>query len=95
MSANAIWIGIGLLGQSLFFMRFLVQWIASEKRRASVFPRTFWHFSLLGGMTLLAYAIHQRDIVFAIGQGTGLVIYCRNLMLASGAPTPAASAEAG
>lgn len=92
MSVDAVWLGIGLLGQSLFFMRFLVQWIASERQRTSVFPRAFWHFSLLGGVTLLAYAIHQRDIVFAIGQSTGLVIYCRNLTLSNGPADPTVKA---
>ena len=79
MTKEHLWLGIGLLGQSLFFMRFLVQWIASERQRVSVVPRAFWYFSLLGGMTLLAYAIHQRDFVFTMGQALGLVIYGRNL----------------
>lgn len=81
MTQAAIWLGIGFLGQSLFFMRFLVQWIVSERSRKSVLPIAFWYFSILGGMTLLAYAIYQRDIVFIIGQGSGLLIYIRNLML--------------
>jgi lipid-A-disaccharide synthase-like uncharacterized protein len=81
MTYSTIWLGIGLLGQALFFMRFLVQWIASEFKRRSVLPQAFWYFSILGGVTLLAYAIHQRDIVFIIGQGTGLLIYARNIML--------------
>ena len=81
MTEASLWLGIGFLGQSLFFMRFFVQWIASEKSRKSVVPKAFWYFSVLGGMTLLAYAIYQRDIVFIIGQGSGLLIYIRNLML--------------
>jgi lipid-A-disaccharide synthase-like uncharacterized protein len=85
MTADAVWLAVGLVGQGLFFMRFLVQWIASEKRRESVFPRAFWHFSLFGGLTLFAYALHQRDVVFAIGQSTGVVIYLRNLMLTGAA----------
>jgi len=81
MTQASIWLGIGLLGQSLFFMRFFVQWIASERSRKSVVPKAFWYFSLLGGMTLLAYAIYQRDPVFIVGQASGLFIYVRNLML--------------
>jgi lipid-A-disaccharide synthase-like uncharacterized protein len=81
MTSTAIWLAIGLLGQAFFSMRFVVQWIVSEYSRRSVLPRTFWYFSLLGGITLLAYAIHQRDIVFIIGQGMGLLIYARNIML--------------
>lgn len=81
MTEMSLWLGIGFLGQSLFFMRFFVQWIASEKSRKSVVPKAFWYFSLVGGMTLLAYAIHQRDVVFMVGQASGLLIYARNLML--------------
>lgn len=81
MTSSTIWLGIGLVGQALFFMRFLVQWIASERSRRSVVPRAFWYFSILGGLTLLAYAISQRDIVFIIGQATGIFIYTRNIYL--------------
>jgi lipid-A-disaccharide synthase-like uncharacterized protein len=81
MTQTSIWLGIGFLGQSLFFMRFLVQWIVSERSRKSVVPKAFWYFSILGGATLLAYAIHQRDVVFIVGQASGLLIYGRNMML--------------
>lgn len=75
------WIGIGLSGQLLFSARFILQWIASERARRSVIPVAFWYFSLGGGLTLLAYAIHRRDPVFMLGQSLGLVIYLRNLWL--------------
>ena len=86
MTANTIWLGIGFLGQILFTSRFLVQWIASERARRSVVPLAFWWFSLAGGVVLLAYAIWRGDPVFAIGQGSGLVIYARNLILIGRAP---------
>ena len=73
------WLAIGLLGQALFSARFIVQWLQSERVKRSVIPSAFWYFSLAGGATLLAYAIHRRDPVFIIGQGTGLIIYFRNL----------------
>ena len=73
------WLAIGLIGQALFSARFIVQWLQSEKVKKSVIPSAFWYFSMAGGMTLLAYAIHRRDPVFIIGQGTGLFIYFRNL----------------
>lgn len=78
-NAQTIWLAIGFLGQGLFFMRFFVQWLASEKQRRSVIPAAFWYFSLLGGVTLFSYALWRRDPVFIIGQGTGLFIYLRNL----------------
>ena len=81
MSEEAVWLTIGFLGQAFFSSRFLVQWIASERARRSVIPLAFWFLSLGGGATLLAYAIYRRDPVFIVGQGTGLFIYVRNLML--------------
>ncbi|MDE9451544.1 lipid-A-disaccharide synthase N-terminal domain-containing protein [Aliiroseovarius sp. Z3] len=81
MTSTTLWIGIGFLGQILFTSRFLVQWIASERRRESVVPVAFWWFSLMGGVTLLSYAIWRQDPVFIMGQGAGLIIYIRNLVL--------------
>jgi lipid-A-disaccharide synthase-like uncharacterized protein len=78
---EAIWIVIGFAGQCLFMMRFLWQWIQSERRKRSIIPIAFWYFSLAGGMTLLIYAIHRRDHVFITGQALGLLVYARNLML--------------
>jgi len=76
-----VWIGIGFLGQSLFMMRFLWQWIQSERQRRSIIPIAFWYFSLAGGVTLFAYAVHRRDPVFITGQSLGLLVYARNLLL--------------
>ncbi|MBK0400195.1 lipid-A-disaccharide synthase N-terminal domain-containing protein [Limibaculum sp. M0105] len=79
--AEFIWILVGLGGQILFMMRFLVQWIASEKARRSVMPVAFWWFSIGGAAILLAYAIYRMDPVFILGQSLGFVIYARNLWL--------------
>ena len=81
MTDRTLWIGIGLLGQLLFTSRFLLQWIASERRRESVVPVAFWWFSLAGGVTLLSYALWRHDPVFILGQAMGLVVYARNLAL--------------
>ena len=87
-----IWIGIGLIAQLLFSMRFIVQWVATEKARASIIPETFWYFSFFGGLMLLAYACYRLDPVFILGQAIGLVIYSRNIYfiwLGKRAPSPA------
>ena len=73
------WLAIGLAAQLLFSMRFIVQWIASERARRSIVPETFWYFSCTGGLLLLAYAIYRVDPVFILGQGAGLLIYARNV----------------
>ena len=76
---NVLWIGIGLLGQAMFSARFLIQWLASERVKQSIVPDLFWYYSLRGGLILLIYAIHKKDTVFILGQGTGIMIYARNL----------------
>ena len=81
MSEEAIWTSVGFLGQALFGSRFLVQWIASERRRRSVIPLAFWFFSLGGGVTLLAYAIWLEAYPIILGQAFGLIVYSRNLYL--------------
>jgi lipid-A-disaccharide synthase-like uncharacterized protein len=83
MDLSSSWwlLTIGFLGQSLFFMRFFLQWIVSEKEKRSVIPVSFWYFSLLGSFFLLIYALLRNDIVFIIGQSTGFIIYFRNLFL--------------
>jgi len=75
------WVIVGLSGQFLFSLRFLVQWIVSERRKESVIPVAFWYLSLGGSLILLAYAIYRQDLVFILGQSTGSFIYMRNLML--------------
>ena len=78
----------GFLGQALFSSRFIVQWIASERVGRVVIPGLFWYLSLLGGASLLVYAIARKDPVFAVGQGAGLVVYTRNLVLHRRPPLP-------
>jgi lipid-A-disaccharide synthase-like uncharacterized protein len=75
------WILTGLGGQLLFMMRFLVQWIVSEKAKRSVIPVAFWWLSIGGAAILLAYAIWRSDPVFILGQSVGFLIYARNLWL--------------
>ena len=76
-----IWVLVGLIGQLMFSMRFILQWLASEKARKSVVPEIFWWFSIGGGLILFAYALHRRDPVFILGQSLGIFIYARNLWL--------------
>ena len=79
--AELAWILVGLGGQILFMMRFVVQWIVSEKAKRSVIPVAFWWLSIGGAVILLAYAIYRADPVFILGQSLGFFIYARNLWL--------------
>ncbi len=81
MTAEQAWVGVGLFGQLMFTGRFLVQWIASERKKQSVIPHAFWYFSIGGALMLLAYAIYRQDPVFILGQSLGLLVYLRNLQL--------------
>ena len=78
-TTEIIWLGIGFSAQLMFSMRFIVQWIASERARQSIVPEIFWYFSFAGGAMLFAYALYRVDPVFILGQGMGLLIYARNI----------------
>ena len=76
---DQLMIVVGFAGQGLFAMRFIIQWLSSEKEAKSVIPIAFWYFSIGGGAVLLLYAIWRQDPVIICGQGLGLFIYLRNL----------------
>jgi lipid-A-disaccharide synthase-like uncharacterized protein len=73
------WVLLGVAAQALFTMRFLVQWLASERAGHSVIPMAFWIFSIFGGLLLLVYALYRKDAVFILGQAFGVFVYLRNL----------------
>lgn len=78
---QVFWITVGFVAQILFTSRFLVQWLASEKKGESVIPVAFWYLSLSGGLMLFSYACYRLDPVFITGQAFGVVVYVRNLVL--------------
>lgn len=87
------WTIIGLTGQLFFSLRFILQWIKSEKKGKSVIPYSFWIFSLLGSSILLIYAIKRQDPVFMLGQFFGLFVYVRNIQLIKKVKKEAANAK--
>ena len=86
-----IWLVIGLAGNLVFFSRFMVQWIVSERLKRSVIPVSFWYLSLVGSLVLLAYAIHTKNLVFILAFAPNSLVYLRNLWLIyrPGQPRPA------
>lgn len=76
---NLVWVVIGFSGQFFFSLRFLLQWLHSERKRESMIPTSFWIFSIIGSLLLLLYAIYRRDPVFILGQAFGSLVYIRNL----------------
>ncbi len=80
-SREALWLGIGFVGQIAFTGRFILQWLYSEYKKRSVIPVSFWYLSIVGSTLLLAYAIYREDPVFIVGQAFGSIVYFRNLQL--------------
>lgn len=74
-----LWELLGFIGLTVFSSRFIVQWIASERRKESVIPVSFWYLSIVGSFCLLAYALHKQDPVFILSYLFNGVIYGRNL----------------
>lgn len=79
MTAQSAWIAVGLAGQVCFTMRFVVQWIATEREKKSVVPQSFWYLSIVGSLILLCYSVYRKDPVFIVGQAFGSFVYLRNL----------------
>jgi lipid-A-disaccharide synthase-like uncharacterized protein len=75
------WSIVGFAGQAVFSLRFIVQWIQSERAGRSIVPIAFWYLSIVGSALLLIYAIYKRDLVFILGQSSGFFVYTRNLAL--------------
>ena len=76
-----LWVAFGTLGQLVFFSRWLIQWLSSEKQKTSVIPVAFWWCSLIGGIITLIYAHHIGSFPFMLAQAIGLIVYSRNLLL--------------
>ena len=76
-----LWVTIGTLGQLIFFSRWIIQWLSSEKSKTSVIPVAFWWCSLIGGIITLIYAHHIESFPFMLAQAIGIIVYSRNLYL--------------
>ena len=76
-----LWISFGLIGQLIFFSRWIIQWFSSEKSKSSIIPVAFWWCSLSGGVITLIYAHHIGSFPFMLAQAIGIVVYSRNLLL--------------
>ena len=76
-----MWVFFGTLGQLIFFSRWIIQWIYSEKYKSSIIPVAFWWCSLSGGIVTLIYAHHIGSFPFMLTQAIGIIVYLRNLLL--------------
>jgi len=78
---DTVWTSIGFLGQAVFGVRFLIQWLRSEQTGHSVIPVAFWYCSLIGGLVSFSYALHLQAWPLLIGQAIPIPIYVRNLYM--------------
>ncbi len=88
-----IWLITGLAGEFVFFLRFVVQWIATERAKRTVVPMAFWHLSLIGTGLVLAYALYLLSPVFILAYSLNIFIYVRNLYIARRQPVREAVME--
>jgi len=72
---------LGSTAQIIFNLRFLYQWIYSERMKESVLPLGFWFLSLIGSTMILVYAIIRKDPVLFVGHIMGILIYTRNIVI--------------
>ena len=79
--SELLWMLFGLLGQLIFFSRWVIQWIATEKKSQSTIPIPFWWCSLFGGLITFTYAYHIKSFPFMLAQFIGVIIYIRNIYL--------------
>ncbi len=75
---------LGSVAQVIFTLRFIYQWIYSERKKKSSLPLGFWLLSLVGGLLILTYAILRKDPVLFVGHLMGVFIYFRNMRLSIG-----------
>ena len=89
------WLAIGASGTLLFGSRFIIQWIATERARASVIPTAFWYLSIGATVMQLASYVQTQEWIFALGSVTAVIIYARNLWFVhqAGGETTAAGAD--
>ena len=78
-----LWVTFGTLGQMIFFSRWIIQWLSSERSKSSIIPVAFWWCSLIGGIITLLYAHHIGSFPFMLAQAIGIIVYSRNLFLIS------------
>ena len=80
--AIPIWLlTLGIVSQVVFTLRFVYQWLYSEKKKESSLPLGFWLLSLAGSILILTYAVFRKDPVLFTGHVLGAIIYVRNLIL--------------
>lgn len=72
---------IGFIASMAFTIRFILQMIASEKRKESTVTPSFWRFSLFGNILMVIHSFIQVQYPFCMIQTCNAVLSWRNLNL--------------
>jgi len=72
-SLTLIW---GLTGQLIFSMRFIYQWLYSEKVNKSVLPLGFWIISIAGSLIISSYSLYFELFPILVGHFIGIIMTC-------------------
>lgn len=86
------WILIGVMGQGLFALRFLIQWAATEIQRKSVIPAVFWYLSVVASVLLMSSHLQRHEWLYAVGIACTMIVYLRNIVLVHRKQPPDAAA---
>jgi len=84
---DVFWYVFGFAAHAVFAGAFVVQWLASEKRKRSHVPISFWYIRIVGTVMLFAFSTmlwmegSEKSIVFMFGFSVNTFIYVRNLVL--------------
>lgn len=74
---------LGFLSSIAFTLRFLLQWISSEKHQRSMVTPLFWQISFVGNLLLFIHSFIQIQFHVCLVQACNGVIAWRNLNLMS------------
>lgn len=75
------WELAGWVGNCCYFGRFAVQWVLSERARASVTPRSFWWLSIAGATLHGGYVASRSEWILFGGYAVTFLVYARNLWI--------------
>jgi lipid-A-disaccharide synthase-like uncharacterized protein len=72
---------LGYAAQFVFFLRFFVQWLASERKKEVVIPAAFWWLSIAGGVMQAFYGVQKGAPNLFVAQSIAVFLYSRNMIL--------------
>lgn len=75
---------LGFIPNIAFGLRFLLQWLQSERKGESIVSPLFWYLSIVGNVLFMLHAFIQMQYPICLIQGCNAVLSWRNLNLFHG-----------